>query len=172
MESTWRNIPGFVDYVISVDGVLVRRICRGSLVNKVIKPQKQHKGDIQGPRGGVLSTVEIYNGERFTRVSIQKLLALAFVGIPEDPTDVAVLIDTDLPLSGNNIKWRPKSYSLSQLTCRKGHDLSEGNYYETVLQRTGVKRCKICHRESVRTYEHAKTQRRQRQRERDQGQFA
>lgn len=97
MVEKWLTIPDFPSYSISDQGRVSNR-----KTGRIMRPQKTTKGEL------IVRLRE--NGEYGTR-SIRKMVAEAFVPVPEDthvPFDIAVLLDGNSDnVVADNIVWRP-----------------------------------------------------------------
>lgn len=84
--------------------------------------------------------------------TVQRLLAICFIGPPPDDSYVARLKDPSKPVTVDNIEWA-KAVNLRRSTsCPQGHSYYPDNFYEKIFNKSGELRCRICHREQANAY--------------------
>jgi hypothetical protein len=150
LDEIWEDISGFEGkYQISHAGSVRRVKTKGYLVLK----REHHYG------GKAVPVVYRYylsiNGKSY-KFTDKFLMAMTFAGPRPSADHNAALKDPGQPLSPSNVEWRHKRFSSmdSKLMCPNGHlMMTERDYYPRVYERTGHKRCRICHRGHVHDYE-------------------
>lgn len=147
-EVIWKDIPGFDGkYQASSDG-RIRSFARGT--TKILTPESRHKG-ARGAKGSVVGIVRLRTHGKQLCHSVQRLMAITFIGPPPTEEHICKMINPNAELTVDNIHWVEKSYHPTHHRdmCNRGHPLlTENDYYKRIFETTGEKRCKVCHREN------------------------